>query len=1498
PGEVTFNSARHGQLLWEIPNAYGDSDVMPPSAQATTAFDPTVYRSWVRFDVTDFVQACVDGDTILALKITQNGTYDPPNPVFDYVPGLYGFATSEYGELTKHPKLVVRTLQAPANVLAQVPAPGYGVTVTWTNVGAAYDSITIVRNGVAIAQDLPAATESYEDTVPAAGSYTYEVVAIAGGKEAGTAADPVEVVTPTVAAPENLACSTLSDGAVTLTWDAGASWDAIEVYDRADPATPIAMLDGAAVDFTDTDPGWTDGFERKTYGVRAAEIHGGEYVWSAAAYCTTLNLGENCYAFRDGVVNGRAFDAAADVVADAHILVYGGGDENTGKDSEFEEGSLWAGFAENEPWGYAGDQKDMLMRFDVSAIPPGAVVVDAKLSILYFLLRDIAFPNDTRPIPLGPGPYDPPAHDLFIRETLRAWNEGLGVDVALQYMNGRPALAGEVTWNSARHGEEDWEIPGAYGDGDVGPIAAATTFVPQTFPNPYCATVPCTTRDPVGAWVDFDVIDLVQAWVDDPARNLGFKITQNGTSGPGDPLFEYVAGIYNFASSEFPETAKRPVLVVKVLMPPAELVCAPIAGTWSASLAWANDPLMPYENVRVYRDGELVDTLAGDAVSYVDAAPLPGPHVYAVCGVYNGNNSGAATCEVEFTFVPPVTITACAIETGQIAGLAWTNGSAAYSGIAVSVDGVDSTLAGDAVAFSSAPLSPGTHVFTITPFIVVGEAAYTAESKTCGVLAPVPAPTALACALTSPTAWTVDLQWQNGWTYDTVVIERDGAVIGTLSGSPTSYTDTVPSPGVYAYSVSGTVGGQISAPVSCAVEAVFVPPVTLASCVFNADLTVSLAWQNNAAYDAVVVLVDGAPTSLPGADTSFVTAALLPGAHAIEVTALIGTFSSAPVACNGDLPLPAPTALTCTAAAGTWNVQLAWQNGYAYENVMILRGGVTIDTLIGAPVAFTDTVPGPGTYQYEVYGFFGSLTQGSSPCTVQLAVPPVAITQCVIGADRIARLSWDLGSAAYTSIAVVIDGTAVTPSLGGDAQSYASTALDPGAHGFEVIPSIGAYAAVAATCSAQAPLPAIADLVCAVLPGTWDVQCTWVNGWTYTSIQVSRNGEALILLPGGMTTFTDTVDGPGSYQYSFYGSHAGLSSVEVSCTVGVGFVPPVTITAATVDADRRVHLAWTNGAAYDGITILVDGTALSPALPGTAAAFDSEPLAPGGYTFAVRPFIGDLEAAAAESSVVVPLPPPSDLACVPAAGAWGVELAWTNGWSYDRVAIERDGVVIAILDSAPTSYTDAVGGPGSYEYVVSGELGVQAARSASCAAEVAFVPAVAITSCTADAGGAAHVVWTAEVVYEQIVVLIDGAVAAALAGDATSYASDVLAPGSHAIAVVPSIGAYAGGAASCTVEVAETGTRFIRADSNTDGSIDIGDAIRTLGYIFSQGTLHCIDAADANDDGNLDIADPIYTLAYIFASGPLPKSPFPDCGIDPTEDSLGCDAYPAVCPTP
>ena len=77
---------------------------------------------------------------------------------------------------------------------------------------------------------------------------------------------------------------------------------------------------------------------------------------------------------------------------------------------------------------------------------------------------------------------------------------------------------------------------------------------------------------------------------------------------------------------------------------------------------------------------------------------------------------------------------------------------------------------------------------------------------------------------------------------------------------------------------------------------------------------------------------------------------------------------------------------------------------------------------------------------------------------------------------------------------------------------------------------------------------------------------------------------------------------------------------------------------------------------------------------------------------------------------------------------------------------------------------------------------------------------------------------------------------------------------------------------------------------------DISDAIFILSYLFSNGQdPACFDSADANDDGAVDISDAIALLSYLFnGAGDLPE-PFGECGVDPTDDKLGCEDYLPSC---
>ncbi len=83
---------------------------------------------------------------------------------------------------------------------------------------------------------------------------------------------------------------------------------------------------------------------------------------------------------------------------------------------------------------------------------------------------------------------------------------------------------------------------------------------------------------------------------------------------------------------------------------------------------------------------------------------------------------------------------------------------------------------------------------------------------------------------------------------------------------------------------------------------------------------------------------------------------------------------------------------------------------------------------------------------------------------------------------------------------------------------------------------------------------------------------------------------------------------------------------------------------------------------------------------------------------------------------------------------------------------------------------------------------------------------------------------------------------------------------------------------------------FIRGDADSNGRVEISDAIFSLGYLFIGGVeSHCLDAMDSNDNGALNITDPIAILSYLFLGARAVPEPFPDAGVDPTSDPFFCD---------
>ena len=87
--------------------------------------------------------------------------------------------------------------------------------------------------------------------------------------------------------------------------------------------------------------------------------------------------------------------------------------------------------------------------------------------------------------------------------------------------------------------------------------------------------------------------------------------------------------------------------------------------------------------------------------------------------------------------------------------------------------------------------------------------------------------------------------------------------------------------------------------------------------------------------------------------------------------------------------------------------------------------------------------------------------------------------------------------------------------------------------------------------------------------------------------------------------------------------------------------------------------------------------------------------------------------------------------------------------------------------------------------------------------------------------------------------------------------------------------------------------RLQRGRVNSDGVVDLSDAVAIVSYLFLGGDEpSCLDSADVDDNGAIEISDTIYLLNHLFLGGRSPRTPFRNCLPDRTVDRLSCLEFP------
>lgn len=196
--------------------------------------------------------------------------------------------------------------------------------------------------------------------------------------------------------------------------------------------------------------------------------------------------------------------------------------------------------------GRGNDFKRSLVRFDLSALPPGSTVDAVELTL-----------HLSRTIVSGI------TQEVFRVE--RGWSEG-PTDAPGQEGIGGTSQTGDVTWIHTSFDAELWDSPG----GDVADEPSAELLVGDDIRDYTFASTPLLVAD-------------VQGWVDDPSGNFGWQIQ-------GFESF-LLRSAKRFDSREHPDPARRPRLRVVFTAPPdpptTEIPALGVAGVAALALLLA-----------------------------------------------------------------------------------------------------------------------------------------------------------------------------------------------------------------------------------------------------------------------------------------------------------------------------------------------------------------------------------------------------------------------------------------------------------------------------------------------------------------------------------------------------------------------------------------------------------------------------------------------------------------------------------------------------------------------------------------------------------------------------------------------------------------------------------------------------------------------------------------------------------------------------------------------
>jgi len=957
-----------------------------------------------------------------------------------------------------------------------------------------------------------------------------------------------------------------------------------------------------------------------------------------------------------------------------------------------------------------------------------------------------------------------------------------------------------------------------------------------------------------------------------PLLSLRFKQTQPQ---PGDFAFtivdevdisDTVTGrtelVLESEGIAFPDLSSGSVTVAMSSSVPAVtgLACSSTGG--GVQLAWSNPE--SYSQIRIRRNGIFLSTLGGAATGFLDESPLSGGTVvYQVIGVQGSVESLPAVCEV--SLFGQLTCTRLEATPTRIR-LTWQTGGG-YQTISILRDGnLVGVVSGTQTAYTDETGDLNGHSYSVygtadgvdsTPATCPqGEVPDAAGGL--GILDPV---TQVLLAIEQGIA---TVTWQNGESYDQVLVRRNGIDLATLPGGASQFVDPDLLPSIYQYSIRGDADGLTGVYVPSNTVSSDLPHPTGLTCTLAGGNQIQLAWTNGPeSYGYEQVLVERTDTGAQGSTPEVI--AELPGGSTAYLDTNIpdGTYSYRVIGTYG--PLQAPSS-SCDASL---------QNLFRVADLVTTPG---MDAVIEID----------GQFLAAASGYSLSLRYDSDRITL------TGLALLGTPAPLPAPSAPDANG--FRTVALSLSGVSIDPGFGVPlARIAVATAESFAAVGASPLDLVEAEIELAAGGSLD---PAIADGVLDVEPFGLFFEPAEVlpggilEGWIFGTFSSPISGYTLSIQfdPELLTLVEITEQGTVGEEidalvFSSFDNAAGFASLA---QILLGSTGLVTLSPQIAEPLAFVRFL-VDPAADPGETSIAFADWVRPGdLPDFENAFvdeDAQSIEPVGFAGAV--------------TILEPTVPPTidgvDPASGPAAG--GATVLVTGSGFLADLAVSFGGAPVSpaqilVLSSEEALVVTPPGAPGPVAVTVATSLGddTLAAGYTYIGLTVASAVPSSVNPCVE-----APIVLHGTGFSPDLQVRIGDVYALVLDVGPDGTTAEVMPPafslasptGTAVVPVTVEIPG-SGGSAALPGGLSYVVTEFIRGDVNGDGDVNAADVAFLGSALAGTGPLPAnFDAADVNDDGLVHIGDLVALSDWLFQAGASPPAaPFPGPGLDPTPDGI------------